>query len=218
METLEAKAFTDPFPHLIIEDLYNPEELDLIWEELTFYTKPNKLLTAKNFGGIAEKTNSHALFLDRLYTGKYRTVSNILTVTRKVFDVDILESFSKLHDCCGLAPIVNYDVTKVRYYHNGEYYQPHVDASMRFLIFTYFNKEPKKFSGGQLYFPKYDYEFPCNNNSMILFPSWVLHGVREVKIDDSNYYSGWGRYAITHFLRFMHKGYSNENKSKSDSV
>ena len=217
METLEAKAFTDPFPHLIIEGFYNPEELELIWEELAFYTKPDKLLTAKDFGGVVEKTNSHALLLDNLYKG-HRKLSNILTVTRKVYDGNILESFAKLHDCCGLAPIINRDVTKVRYYHNGEYYEPHVDASMRFLIFTYFNKQPKKFSGGELYFPKYDYEFPCNNNSLILFPSWVEHGVREVKIEDSNYHDGWGRYAITHFLSFIHKGSSNENKSKSDSV
>ena len=69
METLEAKAFVDPFPHLIIEGFYNPEELELIWEELTFYTKPDKLLTAKDFGGVVGKTNSRALFLDKLYIG-----------------------------------------------------------------------------------------------------------------------------------------------------
>jgi len=205
METLEAKAFTDPFPHLTIEGFYNPEELELIWEELNFYTKPDKLFTAKDFGGVVDKTNSHALVLDHIYKGKFRKISNILQVTRKVFQEDVLGSFSKIHDCCGLAPIINYDLTKIRYYHNGEYYDSHTDAAMRFLIFTYFNKEPKKFSGGELYFPKYDYEFPCNNNSIIIFPSWVEHGVREVRIDDSNYYDGWGRYAITHFLKFVLK-------------
>ena len=46
MATLEGIAFKEPFPHLIIEDFYNPEELDLIWEELNFYTKPGKLLEA----------------------------------------------------------------------------------------------------------------------------------------------------------------------------
>ena len=204
METLNGNAFTDPFPHLIIHDFYNPDELELIWEELNFYTKPDKFLTAKDFGGVVDKTNSHALLLDKIYKG-HRKLSSILTVTRKVFSKDILESFAQIHDCCGLAPITNNDCTKVRYYHNGEHYEPHVDASMQFLIFTYFNKEPKKFSGGELYFPKYDYEFPCNNNSMILFPSWVKHGVREVRIDDSNYYDGWGRYAITHFLKLVDK-------------
>ena len=87
MENLEADAFIDPFPHLIIKNFYNDDELELIWEELKFYTKPGKLLTAKDFGGVVKKTNSHALLLDAIYAihkGKnpvnYRKVSNILTV------------------------------------------------------------------------------------------------------------------------------------------
>ena len=60
-------------------------------------------------------------------------------------------------------------------------YNPHTDKGFQFLAFSYFYKEPKKFEGGQLYFPKYDYEVPCDNNSMIIFPGWVEHGVRESK-------------------------------------
>ena len=60
METLQAKAYTDPFPHLIIRNFYNEEELKLIWEELNFLTKPGKLLEAKDYGGIPHKTNSKA--------------------------------------------------------------------------------------------------------------------------------------------------------------
>ena len=215
MENLKADGFVDPFPHMIIENFYNPEELELIWEELDFYTKPGKLLAAKDFGGVVDKTNSHALFLDHLYKGRYRKISSILTVTRKALCLNVVEPFSKIHDCCELATTTNYDCTKIRYYHNGESYAPHTDAQMYFLIFTYFNKEPKKFSGGELYFPKYDYQFPCNNNSLIIFPGWVEHGVKEVKIEDSEYYEGYGRYAITHFLKCIHR---DENKSKSDTV
>ena len=64
METLQAKAYTDPFPHLIIRNFYNEEELKLIWEELNFLTKPGKLLEPKDFGGVVDKTNSHAIALD----------------------------------------------------------------------------------------------------------------------------------------------------------
>ena len=217
METLNGNAFTDPFPHLIIDDFYNTDELELIWEELNFYTKPDKLLTAKDFGGVVGGTNAHALSLDRVYKTN-RKVSNILTVSRKIFESDILESFAQIHGSCALAPYINNDFTKVRYYHNGEYYNPHFDGQMLYLAFTYFNREPKKFSGGELYFPHYDYEFPCTNNSLIMLPSWVAHGVREVKIEDSNYYDGWGRYAITHFLTIINETIINENKSKSDTV
>ena len=58
------------------------------------------------------------------------------------------------------------------------------DRTVQFLAFSYFYKEPKKFSGGELIFPKYDYELTCENNSIIIFPGWVEHGVSKVKIED----------------------------------
>ncbi len=204
-----------PFPHLIIEDFYNKEELQLIWEELTFYTKPGKLLEAKDYNGVVGKTNACALILDSIYKDysnsntsykiNNRNISNILTVNRKLYTSGVLKTYSKIHHCCNVALRCNEDTTKARYYHDGEYYDPHVDTCFNTLAFSYFNKEPKSFSGGELYFPEYDYEFPCDNNTMIIFPGWVEHGVREVKIKDSNYYDGFGRYAITNFLRNIGK-------------
>tara|TARA_Y100001963_G_scaffold34769_1_gene48454 strand:+ start:83 stop:748 length:666 start_codon:yes stop_codon:yes gene_type:complete len=213
-ETKEMKGvvFEEPFPHLVVYNLYDETELELIWEELNFYTKPGKLLEAKDFGGIVEKTNSHAIILDQLYrdydtpdpringTPNFRPISNILTVNRKLFNTEILDIFAGIHDCLCLANKSNFDTTKIRYYHNGEYYIPHTDKSFQFLSFSYFYREPKKFSGGELYFPKYDCEFHCDNNSMIIIPGWVEHGVREVKIEDSDYYDGCGRYCISNFF------------------
>ena len=200
IENIEAEVFFKPFPHVIFHNFYNKDELDLIWEELNFYTKPGKLLEAKDFGGVIDKTNSHALLLDDIYKDKNRALSNILTVNRKVFDSAVLETFAQAHDCCCIAPYSNWDCTKIRYYHNDEYYEPHTDKSMQFLAFSYFHKEPKKFSGGELIFPKYDYKFECPNNSLIMMPGWVEHGVSKVKIEDSEYYDGYGRYSITSFF------------------
>jgi Rps23 Pro-64 3,4-dihydroxylase Tpa1-like proline 4-hydroxylase len=200
MENIEANLFENPFPHVIFHNFYNQEELDLIWEELNFYTKPGKLLEAKDFGGVVDKTNSHALLLDDIYKNKHRALSNILTANRKVFDSAVLETFAQAHDCCSIAPYSNWDCTKIRYYHNDEYYEPHIDRTMQFLAFSYFYKEPKKFSGGNLIFPKYDYKFECPNNSLIMMPGWVEHGVSKVKIEDSEYYDGYGRYSITSFF------------------
>ena len=198
MEHIEGIVYETPFPHLIIENFYNQEELELIWEELNFYTKPGKFLEAKDFGGVVDKTNHHAILLDDLYE-KNRDISNILNVNRKIFLEEILDTFSNIHDCCSIAPSTNWDITKVRYYHDGEYYKPHIDVNFQFLAFSYFYKNPKRFKGGELYFPKYNYEYPCYDNSIIFFPGWVEHGVNEVKIEDSDYYDGYGRYAITIF-------------------
>ena len=214
METIKGSGFTEPFPHLIFNNFYNEEELNLIWEELNFYTKPGKLLEAKDYGGIPDKTNSKALILDTIYS-EHRNLSSILTVNRKLFDKAVLKAFSSIHDCCSIASRCNWDVTKTRYYHNDEGYEPHTDASTQFLAFSYFYKEPKKFTGGEVFFPSYDYDYSCENNSIIIFPGWVEHGVRRVTIEDSDYFDGWGRYAITSF--FGNKDRSVDMNVKGES-
>ena len=208
-ESLSATANEYPFPHLIVDNFYNKEELELIWEELNFYTKPGKLLEVEKYGGVTGYTDSKAIMLDSLYKNNsnsggvnWRNLSNILTVNRKLFTSGVLDVFAEIHDCCSLANQSNSDTTKIRYYHDGDKYAPHTDKGFQFLGFSYFYKEPKKFEGGQLYFPKYDYEISCDNNSMIIFPGWVEHGVREVSIKDSDYFDGYGRYAITSFFTF----------------
>lgn len=203
MEKDNILLYKEPFPHLVAYDFYNQEELDLIWEELNFYTKPGKFLSAENFAGIVGYTNSHGLILDDVYAGDYkdyRNLSNILTVNRKIFESDILDEYSNLEDCVCLANKSNWNITKVRYYQDGEYYKPHTDKPMQFLAFSYFYKEPKKFTGGELEFPKYDYTFNCKNNSLIIFPGWVEHGVKIVSMQDSDHFDGYGRYAITTFF------------------
>ena len=206
-QEFEGTLYDGPFPHLIVENFYNEEELSLIWEELDFYTKPGKLLSTINYGGVSEKTNASALFLDAVYRREgegrpdYRKLSNILTVTRKIFNTDIIDVLSQSDISCRTFTENNSDATKVRYYHNGEYYKPHTDVTCLFLVFTYFYREPKKFTGGELYFPPYDYEFSCPNNSLIIIPGYVQHGVRKVKIQDSDYFEGYGRYCISTFAR-----------------
>ena len=207
-EQLEAEIYCEPFPLMVVNNFYNQQELNLIWKELDFYTAPNKLVSAENYGGVVGYTNAKALILDDLYRNyesdekgvDYRNISNILTVNRKLFECGVLDTFANIHGCVSIANKTNHDITKVRYYHDGEYYDPHTDKGTMFLAFSYFYREPKKFVGGDLEFPKYDFKLPCTNNSMVIFPGWVEHGVRKVKIKDSDYYDGWGRYAITSFF------------------
>ena len=211
-EYLEADLYVEPFPLMVVQNFYNKIELELIWKELDFYTSPNKLFEAKEYGGVVDRTNAKAILLDELYKGhknkkNFRNISNILTVNRKLFNSGVLDKFSQLHECCTLATESNHDVTKVRYYHNNEYYDPHTDKSVMFLAFSYFFKEPKKFTGGDLIFPKYDFKVPCDNNTMVIFPGWVEHGVRKVTIIDSDYFDGWGIYCISSFFGCRYRSF-----------
>ena len=68
-EYLEADLYVEPFPLMVVQNFYNQSELNLIWKEFDFYTAPNKLFEAKEYGGVVDRTNAKAILLDELYKG-----------------------------------------------------------------------------------------------------------------------------------------------------
>lgn len=197
-----------PFPHLIVENMYNDEELKLIWEELEFLNKPNKFQNPENYGCAAEIvgdqkkyiSNAKALNLDSVYSS--RNFSNILTLNRKLFNYRYI--YSNLDPNYVKFSCSNYDITKIRYYHNGEYYEPHKDIIYDTLACTYFHKYPQKFVGGELVFPQHNYQIECKNNLCVIFPAYFLHAVNLVSISNNDYYSGFGRYCMSQFTNAVH--------------
>ena len=89
--------FKEPFPHLIIENFYTDEELELIWEELKFLTRPGKLYEPGYIHGAVDYqtgeflTKSRSIQLDTAYNDK--NLSNIITVTQKLFNHGFLNIF-----------------------------------------------------------------------------------------------------------------------------
>ena len=39
---MKFEVMTEPFPHIIGTDVWDDEELELIWEELNYYNKPGQ--------------------------------------------------------------------------------------------------------------------------------------------------------------------------------
>jgi len=190
-----------PFPHIIVKDIFEEDDLNLLWKELDFFTTPNKLLPAEKYGGIVDKTNSSALILDDFY--KDVQSSNIFHLESKLFGYGVILELEKLDPACAYFSRCDNLTTKVRYYHDGEYYDPHTDYSFAYIIFSYFHKEPKKYSGGELFFPDHDdYQYSCDNNSCIIIPGYIKHGVRPVSLQNSDYYDGYGRYCVTTFSKY----------------
>lgn len=197
----------EPFPHLIVENMYNQEELDLIWEELNFLSKPHKFEHNDPGTDVDEQTKipkskSKSIVLDLLYND--RSTSNILNVNRKLFDGGYLQIFSQINAQCKSILQQNQDITKIRYYENEDEYLPHVDI-YNYTTITFFYKKPKMFNGGELFFPEYDYTFNCENNSLILFPSCILHAAKKITLNDNSYFSGNGRYSMMQFLTIAHE-------------
>lgn len=193
----------DPFPYLIVENLYNEDELKLIWQELEFLNHPCKLELPENIGGALEDfeliSNNRGLFLDDLY--KKREISNILTVNRKIFTDSYFNAYASLNFSYKSLKYTNFDRTLLSYYEHGNYYKPHSDNSVH-TILTWFYKEPKAFFGGDLYFPEYKHYIKIKNNMTVIFPGFISHEVDKVRMKD-NSLSGYGRYCMTQFTTYV---------------
>ena len=195
----------DPFPFLEIENMYDDDQLKLIWQELEFlnqsdkFESPEKTGSAKHKGEILKKNTG--LYLDDLY--KSRNISNILTVNKNLFLPYILEEFSSLCFLYENIKHTNEDTTLISYYDNGGYYKPHQDHALYSAV-TWFFKEPKKFDGGDFYFTDYNLKIKVKNNKTVLFPSVIHHSVDEILMNTDSC-SGYGRYVMAQLLHLLPK-------------
>jgi hypothetical protein len=194
-----------PFPHIIIDDFYNEHEYNMILKELDFLFVEGKLLPPGKHHAPSLTTTTHkALMLELAYA--MPEISNILYYSKKTTDINLVNLIISQFDSFKQLKAINKWITKVRYYFDGEGYLPHTDIPWSFLTFWYHYKEPKKYSGGELYFTEYDnYTIECNNNRLIIVPSYPTHAVNPVNVSNEDYWSGLGRFCISQFLSVEYK-------------
>lgn len=199
--SIELRQIEKPFPFMEIRNLYNEDELKLIWQELEFLNCLDKLEPPEKTGSAKDaeteillKRNT-GLFLDEIYYK--RNISNILTLNSKLFSKEILTPFSEISFGYETIKKTNCDRTLISYYENGGYYKPHEDKSI-FTAVTWFFKEPKAFTGGDFYFTDYNIKVEIENNMSVLFPSFVKHAVDKIILPNQNLV-GYGRYSMTQF-------------------
>lgn len=202
------QKFLDPIPFLKISNTFTELELKLIWQELDFLTHPIKLLPPEKCGTAFDENkkplkNNQGLYLDTLYSR--RELSNILSINPKIFSEDILDIFSSLSFGYRNIHLTNHDQTLISYYDVGGYYKPHQDHAL-YSSLTWFYKEPKQFSGGDFYFSDYNIKINIENNTTIIFPSFLNHSVDKIE-SQSDIPLGYGRYVMAQFLQLYPKNY-----------
>jgi hypothetical protein len=201
MQEFKVGLMGEPFPHAVIEEFYTEQELALIFRELEFLTAfqkmPKRFSTATVNG--TPLSESGGIGLDEIYSK--REISDILTINRKVFDVNLLGAFASLHPLMTGILRCNRDGTLIRYYENNQKYDGHFDTP-RFTIASYFYKEPKAFDGGDLHFDDFDYTIPIKNNMVVVFMgSSLKHSSTEVTMKAGfPEFSGMGKYSMMQFL------------------
>ena len=197
----------EPFPHAIIDDFYNEEELELLWKEINYLTSPDRMVKSGKDLGTAESklsatplSNGYGIFLNELY--KEESYSDILTITDKIFNPNLLNEISNLDYLYNDVKSLNKSSTKLRYYNDTEEYFSHVDTC-RYTMISYFYKEPKCFTGGDLHFKDFDYTIEIKPNRVVFFKSCLYHAsTKLVTTKEDTAFSGKGKYSITKFLDY----------------
>ena len=117
---------------------------------------------------------------------------------KKILSEEVLEKYRQTTPAARQFENTNYDCSVVNYYEDSNNYGEHFDSFMH-TVFIWFYKSPKRFEGGNLRFPEINKTVECIHNRMIMFPSYYLHEVDKVKIENKYRNQGLGRYCMTHF-------------------
>ena len=195
---MNIKLYTEPIHFIYVEDVYDNDELQSIWQELDHLNCDNKLLHPNSVNSTVENNtpikNNKSVFLEDHY--KDPNLSNILSVNIKIIKSNVINQkdswfFKDLR--------FNRDSTLVSYYEGGDDYQPHKDNAL-VTACSWFFKEPKRFSGGDFYFVDYNTKIKVVNNTAVIFPSHIRHAVDSVNMNMNDQGKGLGRYCISQFL------------------
>jgi len=203
---MNCEFYNEPFDYILIKDTYDSNQLENIWKDLDFFhhklREPSYTLSSFDSDTNEYRKKNVGIFL---HTDNETRNSHIVNYSDIFFDSQKIN--------CEISGILfkyyptfnpircNYIKPKIllSYYDDGDYYKPHRDSSL-FTLVTFLYKELKKFEGGNLFFPEYDFLLEIENNMTIIFPSVVEHEVLKITMGEN--ISGYGRYSITSFIDY----------------
>jgi len=179
------EVYTEPVTFCIVRNFYTKDELELLGKELEnlkpHFGGPEKTGTAHDVLGNVKKDNMGLFINDHNHP--------ICKLNRKVLRAEFIHDLAKENWFFSYMKHCNQDNTLVSYYEDSGHYKTHTDSSIVTAI-SYYWKEPKMFTGGDICFG--DFVVPVTNNSLLIFPSCTEHQVTSL--------TGSGRYAITQFI------------------
>tara|TARA_R110000787_G_scaffold89528_1_gene189438 strand:- start:1081 stop:1662 length:582 start_codon:yes stop_codon:yes gene_type:complete len=186
---------------VVIDNWYTKEELKKVYKEIDFYSDKDKLVT--QHGNVAtehgkDQADCFRVHLSTVYNIEGKKLSDILMLMDKMRQKTFHDHITKTCKIYRGFKNTNTDASMIAYYENSQYYEPHTDSA-KYSILIWINKEPKKFTGGDLILPDLKQKIECKNNRLVLFPGYLYHEVTEVKMK-GKYKIGDGRWCIVHFF------------------
>lgn len=189
-------------PHLLVKNFFTVEELKFIWKELEFLNNPFVMLPPENTGSALDSfgalmKNNSGIFLKQVYIDLGN--SPLVRFSQKIFEGHT-EEFGLLSPTNRNVLLTRTSDYLLSYYEDTNYYAPHSDRGETTVLFWFF-REPKRFQGGDLKFDDTGEVITVENNCMLMFPSWALHSVSEVRVNAEHRNKNLGRYCFAQLLQ-----------------
>ncbi|MEN9580078.1 MAG: hypothetical protein RJA70_3087 [Pseudomonadota bacterium] len=186
------------------DDVYSAEELQVIWEVIDAIQargewEPERALGVGLIDGQQSKKRGRGLWLgsadNQVLSDDLHKINAVLSKT--------FQGFTAQYGQGGFWERTilrtNRHSNLLNYYEDGDYYGPHTDHC-QFSAITWFMKDPKSFTGGDLFLPELKKSVEVQNNRLIIFPGHLFHQVKLVSMKPEDMGKGLGRYSITQFL------------------
>lgn len=188
-------------PYLLIDNWFNKEEEQLVWQELDYYSSQNKFFRGEDSNAMALRDGvpqgkHYRLHLDDIYS--QRNISNILTLKDKLTQKSFIDKIEQAFPMGRTFYQTNFDNTLLSYYEDGDDYKQHFD-NVFITVLIWFYREPKLFEGGDFIFNDSNEKVECKHNRLIAYPGYYFHSVEPVKMKTEEKFK-YGRYTITHFF------------------
>jgi len=188
-------------PYLLIDNWFNKEEEQLVWQELDYYSSQNKFFRGEDSDAMALRDGvpqgkHYRLHLDDIYS--QRNISNILTLKDKLTHKSFIDKIEQAFPMGRTFCQTNFDNTLLSYYEDGDDYKQHFD-NVFITVLIWFYREPKLFEGGDFIFNDSNEKIECKHNRLIAYPGYYYHSVEPVKMKTEEKFK-YGRYTITHFF------------------
>lgn len=199
---MEVQYHNDIIPYTIIDNFYNKEELDELWNELLYICHPRRLRRSgvDDYGAAFDENqilkDNYCQYLDTFWGD--RESSSILSITMKLFEDNVYLINDHPHWMFDVSNLGQH-YTQLVYYEHAHQYRAHYDKCV-FTALTWFYKEPKKYTGGDLSFPEYNVNIECLNNRCVIFPSIIRHAVNPLIMNEDDRGKQNGRFCISQFL------------------
>lgn len=209
---MNIELLNKPFEHIIIRDACTDDQLDRIYLEVDFLSAFIKQDTKFSFdndsmveynprqdGGVFNygetvHLNKTGIFFNT-FTNQFRNSESYKTIryllNQNKYDVkqhNLMTGYLNSDKCMDFSLLVSY-------YENGSFYNDHYDTAILTSL-LYLKPFGDCYTGGNLIFQDFDYEFVPTDNSMIIFPSFIWHRVNKISTERD----GVVRIALTAFI------------------